>query len=314
MEKKIYGETLKDQLKANARDSLQSFLLVGGTVRGAMLEGTKLVNEMRGNHKLGILETLILGHAYIGSLLMSSSLKGQDRSVLEITCDGPAKGLAVEANAFGEVRGYLKTDVIPIDTPLESFDMSPFIGEGTISVTRILEKAKNPFTGSVRLKYGSIAKDLANFSAKSEQIPSAYNLSVHFDSEGNVAGAGGLLIQALPGADSEDLSRLEEIVTWLPSIGKTFSEGRELGVFITEEFQDYDPQLLQKRRVEFMCHCNSDRFERFLAQLPIEDLSEIAENGPFPLILTCHNCNTAYEFSKEQVTSIYDNSSHREAT
>ena len=131
MEKRIYGNNLREKLVANARDKMQLFLLAGGTVRGALLEGTKLVNEMRTNHSLGVLETLMLGHAYLGTLLLRSKLKGQDRIALRIKCDGPAKGLSVEANAFGEVRGYLDTDVIPVDAPLESFDLSPFFGSGS---------------------------------------------------------------------------------------------------------------------------------------------------------------------------------------
>ena len=67
-----------------------------------------MVNEMRANHELGILETLVLGHAYIAAGLMSASLKGNDRLSLQVDCSGPIKGLVAETNAFGEVRGYLK--------------------------------------------------------------------------------------------------------------------------------------------------------------------------------------------------------------
>lgn len=309
MEKRIYGDSFRERLTAHAKDRMQSFLLADGTIRGAMLEATKLINEMRANHELGILETLILGHAYIGALLMSSNLKGGDRTVLEITADGPAKGVSVEANAFGEVRGYLKVDAIPIDRPLDSFDTAPFIGNGVLSVTRILEEAKHPFTGQVRLVHGTIAQDLANFSMKSEQIPTAYHLSIKFDTEGNVTGAGGLLVQALPGADSDDLSRLQELVTWLPSIGEYFEAQRDLDGYIQAEFVDFGPQLLESRRVEFMCHCNQERFERFLRQLPSGELEEIAKNGPFPLVLRCHNCNTSYEIPKERVVEIRESAS-----
>jgi molecular chaperone Hsp33 len=314
VKKRIYGDTLRDRLASSARDRMQSFLLCGGTVRGAMLEATKLVNEMRSSHELGILETLILGHAYIGALLLSSNLKGQDRIVLEVTCDGPAKGFAVEANAFGEVRGYLKTDAIPLESPLESFDTSPFIGEGTLAITKILEKAKHPFTGQVRLAFGTVAKDLANFSAKSEQIPSAYHLSVKFDPAGEVVGAGGLMIQALPGAEPGDLDRLQEIVEWLPSIGDSFAAGRELDTYLAEELADFDPVFVASRRVEFMCHCNEERFERFLRQLPQDELESIATEGPFPLVLRCHNCNTSYEFSRDRVERLFDEARREEGS
>jgi molecular chaperone Hsp33 len=38
-----------------------------------------MINEMRANHELGILETLVLGRAYLGAALMTGDLKGMDR-------------------------------------------------------------------------------------------------------------------------------------------------------------------------------------------------------------------------------------------
>ena len=39
------------------------------------MNGTRMVNEMRANHELGVLETLVLGRAYIGAGLMAADLK-----------------------------------------------------------------------------------------------------------------------------------------------------------------------------------------------------------------------------------------------
>ena len=53
------GESLKERLLESAKDRIYNFLLAGGAVRGAILHGTRMVNEMRANHELGILETLV---------------------------------------------------------------------------------------------------------------------------------------------------------------------------------------------------------------------------------------------------------------
>ena len=111
--KKPYGDTLKEQLLAGARDRLHNFLLADGAVRGVIMNGTRMVNEMRANHELGILETLVLGRAYLGAGLMSANLKSNDRIAIKFDCSGPIKGLVVEANAFGEVRGFLKNVPFP---------------------------------------------------------------------------------------------------------------------------------------------------------------------------------------------------------
>jgi molecular chaperone Hsp33 len=305
IKKKIYGETLKEQLVASAKDRLYNFSLADGTVRGVILNGTRMINEMRANHELGILETLVLGRAYLGGALMSADLKGNDRISIQIECSGPIKGLIVEANAFGEVRGFLNNVPIPVEKPVESFDLSPFFGAGFLSVTRYLEDAKQPFTGKVILEYGNIAKDLANYYFTSEQIPSALNLSIKFDKDGEVTGAGGLFIQAMPGAGQETTIGLESLVANFPSLGEVFSTDTEPEALIHKVFGQYAPKFLANRRIEFMCHCNKERVRSLLTMLPIEELKDILENGPFPVESRCHHCNTFYLFSQSDIRRIY---------
>ncbi len=225
--KKPYGETLREQLLASAKDRLHRFLLAEGAVRGAIVNATRMVNEMRANHELGILETLVLGRAYIGAVLMAADLKSDDRLSIQFDCSGPIKGLVVEANAFGEVRGFLKQVPIPLEKPMESYDLSPFFGAGFVSVTKYLQDAKQPFTGQVMLKYGNIAKDLANYYLTSEQIPTAFNLSIKFDKLGQVTGAGGLFLQAMPQVNDELSTSLEKKVNNLPSLGEVFTSNKD---------------------------------------------------------------------------------------
>jgi len=303
--KKPYGETLKEKLIASAKDRLHKFLLADGAIRGVIMNGTRMVNEMRANHELGILETLVLGRAYLGVGLMAADLKSNARLSLKFDCSGPIKGLVVEANAFGEVRGFLKQVPIPLDKPMESFDLSPFFGAGFLSVTKYLEDAKQPFTGQVMLKYGNIAKDLANYYFTSEQVPTAFNLSIKFDTEGQVTGAGGLLLQAMPQTDENLTAGLEARVTGLPSLGEVFTADSDPVTLVNEAFKGYSPRFLANHRIEFMCHCNRERVRSLLTLLPIDELKDIRDNGPFPLEMNCHYCNTQYHFSRENIQEIY---------
>jgi len=304
IKKKPYGRTLKDQLKAGAKDRLHNFLLAGGAIRGVIMHGTRMVNEMRANHELEILETLVLGRAYLGVGLMSADLKSIDRVSLKIDCSGPIKGLVVEANAFGEVRGYLKQLPIAIDKPMENYDLAPFFGTGFLEVTKHLEDAKQPFTGKIALEYGNIALDLANYYLKSEQIPTAFNLSIKFDRQGIVTGAGGLFLQAMPDAADDLVTDLEQRVSQLPSLGEKFAENQDPESLVRAVFKKHSPRFLANRRIEFMCHCNKKRLQKYLSMLPPDDIRDIRQSGPFPLELRCHLCNTAYEFSKTDLQEI----------
>lgn len=306
IKKSPYGETVKEQFAASVLDKMHSFLLAGGAIRGVLLHATRMVNEMRANHELGILETLVLGHAYMACGLMTANLKGNDRLSMQVECSGPIKGLVVEANAFGEVRGYLKQVPIPIDRPLEEFNLTPFFGAGFLTVTRYLEDGKQPFSGKVMLAHGSIAKDLTLYFLQSEQIPTAFNLSVMFDRNGEVTGAGGLFLQALPGAGEEDTSQLETLVAKMPSLGIAFGQSQKAEDLIQNTFQQFNPNIIGSRQVEFMCHCNSERIRSMLLLLPPDDLAEIKTNGPFPLEIRCHYCNTVYGFDQGVIQSIYN--------
>ena len=305
IKQKRYGNTLKEQYRASARDRITVFLLGGDQVRGAILNGTRMVNEMRANHGLGVLETLVLGRAYLGIALMAAGLKGSDRVAMQINCSGPIKGLSVEANAFGDVRGSLKRVPIPVAAPLEDFDLARFFGAGLLSVTRTLQDAKQPFTGQVELRYGNIAQDLAHYYLTSEQVHTAFNLSIQFDKGGEVKGAGGLFLQALPRAEDRLTADLETLVLHFPSLGEVFAGERTPERVAAEAFAAYSPKFLSDRRVEFMCHCSRERLQRLLAMLPIDDLRDLRDNGPFPVEMRCHNCSTPYEFSREEMEEIY---------
>ena len=302
--KKPYGNNLREQLEASSRDQLYSFFLDFGGIRGALVHATRMVNEMRANHELGTLETLLLGHAYIAASLMTVNLKGADRVNIRVDCTGPARGLSVEANAFGEVRGYLMENPIPLEHSPETYELQELLNQGILSVTRFLEKAKQPFSGQVELAHGTLAEDLAYYYLVSEQTPSAFAFSIQFDSNAEVIGAGGLFLQIMPGTEDSKIATLEKALERMPSVGRCFAEQLPAEQLLGEQFADLSPLLLGKRRVAFMCHCSKSRFRRFMAALPEEELADILENGPFPVVTTCFNCNSAYDFPRNEIEKI----------
>jgi len=286
------------------KDGLHTFLMAGDTVRGSVLNGSRMIRRMQRKHELGILETLILGHAYLGAGLMSASLKGKDYLSLQVDCSGPVKGLVVEANAAGQVRGFLKNVPIPLEKPVVDFNTAPFFGAGFLSVTRTLADAKQPFAGKVMLAHGRLAKDLAHYYLTSEQIPTAFNLSVKFDNRGEVAAAGGLFLQVMPGADDAGVGRMEQRVLGLPSIGTAFSEGTNARGFVSDHLADFNPRFINQREVGFVCHCNREQIRNLLTMLPMDELRDLQAKGPFPVEIRCHHCNTRYTFEREHIERI----------
>ena len=295
-----------------ANDNMSIFLLDGGKYRGALLDGTLMVREMKKAHETGVIETFALGETYIAAGLLTSMLKGKDRLGIFFECGGPIKGINVEVNADGNVRGYLANNPIPLDEIPESLDLSMLFGPGFLSVTKYLEDSKQPFTGRVMITYGSVAKDLAYYYTTSENTPTAFNLSVKFDRTGEVIGAGGMFIQKMPddedkGGDAAEKrsAEIQDALEKMPSIGLSLAEGKSVSDILSDSMGGFSPNVIGSRYIEFKCSCSRELFKSYLGGLKAEDRQDIVENGPFPLVTMCHNCNTRYEFGKNELRSIF---------
>lgn len=198
IKEEIKDEELLKHLQSIHRDEMTVFVMADGRVRGAFLNGTRLVNQMRANQHLGILETLVLGQGELCAALMIPMMKGQERISLHYESNGPAVGFGVEADSRGFVRGHLLQNPIPVDKPLENWNLAPFFGEGTLTVRRMGEGMKAPQVGMTEIIHKNIAKDLTHYFAQSEQIHTAFNTSIQFDRQGRVIGAGGMFLQTIP--------------------------------------------------------------------------------------------------------------------
>lgn len=301
-------EELKQRLIENAKDRIFSFTLDNGNFRGAVVHATRLVKDIVERHETGLFETLILGHACMGSTLMATGLKGNNRLKFHIECSGPVKGLVAEANSYGDVRGYLFRNPIPFEEVPQSLDTSKIFNAGFLTVTYLKEDAKTPYSGKVMLEHGEIAKEIVNYYLQSEQIPSACNLSVHFSPDGEVLGAGGILIQKMPSADDVNLEKVEQAFLSIPSIGEEFSKGCGPEDIINGYLKELQPKILANKRVGFACGCEEKRMLSYIKGLGKQTLKEILDDDVFPLEVTCHYCSQKYGFDKSQVQEAFDQS------
>lgn len=300
----IADKALLEKLAKAEKDGKCVFLLENGKVRVTAVSATKAVNEMRVSQRTGLLESYVLSQAYIAALLLTSMIKGRDRIQLSIECAGPIKGLNVEATADGKVRGYLVNNPIPLSEPLSSLDTSLLYGPGFLSVTRLLEGATEPVSGNVMLEYGNLAKDLAVYFSESEQTPTLFYLSVTFDQGGRIVGAGGLFIQAMPGASETLLEKLQQKATKLPSLGKAIAEGVKTEDYIYENLGEFAPEKLAASPIAFYCPCKRESFSQYLKGLPQSEKEEIMK-GSFPLELECFNCGSVYQFTKSELEALF---------
>lgn len=297
----ITDPVLQERFASLHSDGMSVFLLADGALRGAFFHGTRFVNRLRIQHSLGPLETMVLGQAALTAALLVPTMKGRDRVLFRYDTIGPAAGFRVEAFSEGFVRGYLLQDSIPVMTPPKNWDLSPYFGEGTVSLTRFPEGGREPVTGSVPILHKNIAKDLAEYFLQSEQISTAFNTGIQFDSDGRVIGAGGLYLQAMPGADPAIIRSAELAFSASPSLGQWFAEGGDREDIIFGLFRALSPDVVLERSVIFDCPCSRDGYFLKLLQLDTKELDDLIHNGPHPIEICCHNCGSVYTYTPEEL-------------
>lgn len=317
---KILDEELLAQLEKVEPDGMTVFIAANGMFRGAFYNGTRMVNQMRAQHSLGILETMILGQATLCTALMIQTMKGREHLTFRYDTNGPAAGFSVEADSSGYVRGYIFQNKIPIEHEITNWDLTEFFGYGTVTVTRDTEGQKEPHTGTTEIRFRNIAKDLAWHFAKSEQINTAFNTGIQFDKKGRVVGAGGLFMQALPamgGVSSkgaplansanantehdEIIERAELAFGSAPSLGQWFAEGGKRDALIKNLFCEFAPKIVLERDVIFDCPCSAQGFAGSIKNLGKTELQDILENDKNPLEVSCKNCGSVYKIPKSML-------------
>lgn len=300
----IKDDELNAHLNSIEKDGMNIFIMADGKFRGAFFHGTRFVNQMRANQNLGILETMVLGQACLCGALMIPTMKGHSRLSFRYDTEGPAAGFVVNAESTGSVNGMLLQNPIPVFEPIESWDLSPFFGDGTVTVTHFLEGKTEPVSGTVEIMHKNIAQDLAWYYLQSEQIHTAFNTSIQLDKQGRVTGAGGMFIQMMPGADEETIERVEAAFSAAPSYGQWFAEKGNLNDIIYGLFREFKPSVALERNITFDCHCSEEVFKNHLLHLNKKELTEMCnEKQDEPLELVCHYCGSVYKYDKKELLS-----------
>lgn len=277
-----------------------------GSIRAFCATTANLVEYARTRHNTSPVVTAALGRLLTAGAIMGSMQKGEeDILTLQLRGSGPMKGLTVTADSKANVKGYpLVSEVIIPANARGKLDVAGAIGPGYLSVIKDMG-LKDPYVGQVELVSGEIAEDLAYYFTSSEQVPSAVALGVLMNRNNTVKCAGGLIIQALPGADDETISSLEKSLSGISSITQLLDEGKSPEDILTDIMGDADLQILDKIETAFMCNCNREKVEKVLISLGKDELSKMTDEGE-PVQLKCHFCNKAYDFTPGEVKKIYD--------
>lgn len=288
-----------------------------GQIRAFAATSRELVEYARSAHNTSPVVTAALGRTLTAAAMMGAMMKGDDDLLtIQIRGGGPMKGLTVTAGAPDpetnevHVKGYpLVPDVIlparlypEAGDAHKKLDVGGAIGVGVMSVIKDMG-LKDPYIGQVALQTGEIAEDLTYYFATSEQVPSAVGLGVLMEKDNTVKQAGGFIIQLMPYADDAVISRLEQMLTGMPSVTTLLDEGKGPEELLEYILGDLGVEFNDTIPARFFCNCDKARVEKALISIGKKELDDMIKDGK-DVELKCHFCNKAYNFTLDEIKEI----------
>ncbi len=294
-------------------DRLVRAISKDGFVKAVAVSTRDLTERARQIHKTLPVATAALGRTLAAASMMGNALKGDGASVtLQIKGGGPLGTVLAVSDNEGNVRGTV--DNPAVDLPLRpdgKLDVGTAVGsEGTLTVIRDLHM-KEPYVGSVGLLGGEIAEDLAAYFVESEQIPTACGLGVLVDRDQSVLAAGGYLIQLLPGAGEDVITKVEGGVMAAGSVTGLLQKNDDPEAILRQVLSDFELEILETSPIEYRCYCSRERMERALISLGPEQLRSLMEEQG-NAELTCQFCDNVQTFTHEQLQGLLDDMKKKE--
>ncbi|MFA8438962.1 Hsp33 family molecular chaperone HslO [Pueribacillus sp. YX66] len=286
-------------------DYLMKALAYDGQIRAYAISSTELVSEAQRRHDTWPTASAALGRALTATTMMGATLKGNDKVTVKIEGGGPLGVLIIDANAVGEVRGYVTNPHVHFDLNEHGkLDVARAVGKnGFLSVVKDLG-LKDMFTGQVPLVSGELGDDFTYYYVTSEQIPSSVGVGVLVNPDNSILAAGGFMFQVLPEAEEEVIALLEKRLETISPISTMIHNGLTPEEILFEILGKENVTILEKMAVSFKCNCSLERTERAIIGLGKEEIrAMIDEDGQAETV--CHFCNQAYHFDKTKLEKLF---------
>lgn len=275
-----------------------------GTLSVIAIDSTDIVAEMERLHCTSAVTSAALGRLLTAASMMGAVMKGKDDTLtVRLNGNGPSGPVIAVSDSEGNVRGYVSNPIVEI--PLNEkgkLDVKGAVGtDGTLTVMMDLGM-KEPYIGQIPIVSGEIAEDITAYYAQSQQTPTVCALGVLVNPELTIKAAGGFMIQLLPSAGEDTIELVEESIKDIPPVTNMITSGMTPEDICRSVLKKFNIELLDEFSPEYRCNCTRERFERGLATLSKEDLTEMSEDAVTEV--SCHFCNKKYRFSSDEIRSL----------
>jgi molecular chaperone Hsp33 len=273
--------------------------------RALVALSSDMVRKAQMTHDASPTATAALGRSLTAAALMGSQIKNEQGSVtLSFRGDGPLGGITCVARPNGTVKGYVDHPQCEVARIKQGkLNVGGAVGRGFLSVIRDSgELGQQPYVGQTQIRTGESAEGCAYYFSLSEQRPSLVSLGVLLEG-GLVVGAGGIILQPMPGAPEDMLVKLEGVAAYLEGLSHTCKECDNVEDLCAATLGSLSYEILETQPLLFACDCNRERLERALVALGKDELTDmIAQQHGAQM--HCHFCNRTYDFTGEDLEKL----------
>ena len=287
-------------------DTLLKVLAFNDEVKAVAMVATDAIAEAQRRHDTWSSATAALGRTIIGTQLLASSLKGDERITVQVNGDGPGGKIMADANGRGEMRGYITNPHVSLElNDKGKLDVRGVVGtNGSITVIKDLNM-REPFSGQVPIVDGELGMDFTYYLAVSEQINGAVGVSVLVNPDETVRAAGGFMIQLLPGASEATISEIERRISEIPMVSKLIEQQEQPRDVLNRLLGEENIRELEEMPVKFHCPCTRERFSAGLMSIGVDDLQHLIDEDHGAEVV-CHFCGEKFHFDEAELQGLID--------
>ena len=285
-------------------DYIVRSLAFDGEIRAYATITTESVQEAQTRHYTWPTASAAMGRTMTATLLMGAMLKGDQKLTVTVDGKGPIGRIIADADAQGNVRAYV--DKPQTHFPLNEqgkLDVRRAVGtDGSIQVVKDVGM-KDYFSGASPIVSGELGEDFTYYFATSEQTPSSVGLGVLVNPDNSIKAAGGFIIQVMPGAKDETVTKLENAINNMKPVSKLIEEGLTPEGLLNEILGTENVQMLETVDAQFECNCSHEKFLnaiKGLGEAEVQDM--IKEDHGAEAV--CHFCGNKYNYSEGELEEL----------
>jgi molecular chaperone Hsp33 len=275
------------ELPPLGEDTLWRGLTRRGEIRLLVARTTNTATEAARRLESSADVAKLLAEWTTATLLVRSTLNPEERMQVFLNHQGPVGQVVVDAWENGGVRCF-------VQRPQEEEALFGFlIGEGNMQVSRSNEQRAKAYRSTVELRGDGTEAFMMHYLLDSEQILSLLKVEAVVE-QGVLRSAVGYLVQLLPEGSRDDLQKLLDNLTSLPSLSAAMTPEDPDGRAWAEQLLAGFPwDQCARESVAYQCRCSEDRILAMIGALPRADIESLAQ-GDEPLEMTCDYCREKY--------------------